>query len=109
MDTLTCFIRHHLGAFHVSHSRCGDTVTDKPFLTPRSTTAVGHFLEWERLFTVERKWGAGLNLDPNSESLSLLSSMAELWPIFVVDPLMRSATATSFVSCRQSVSVVGPS
>ena len=71
MDTLTCFIRHHLGAFHVSRSRYGDT--DKPFPTPWSTTAVGHFLEWERLFTVERKWGVGLNLDPNS--LSLLSSM----------------------------------
>ena len=73
MDALTCFIRHHLGAFHVSHSRCGDT--DEPFLRLWSTTAVGHFLGWERLFIVERKWGVGLSLDPNSESLSLLSSM----------------------------------
>jgi hypothetical protein len=45
MNPLTCFVRHDLDAFHVSHSGCGDTGVSELLSTPFClwSTAIGHF------------------------------------------------------------------
>ena len=68
MNTLTCLARHDVGALHVLPSKYGGIISQS-FPTPfwlLSTTAVGHFLEWERFFRVEKKWGVGSEPGPGN-------------------------------------------